>query len=261
MEIIPPGYKFNPTDQELIWHYLYKKVNGKPLPCNAIIDCDIYGGDSSWRKMFDDREVETLYFFTKLRNWSTQKNGCSSRVVRATKFGTWRCQSDMKIYAGKKHVGSKRAFSFIEKKKEEEPKKKGSRRTNGWTMHEYRLDGCLVHQKEHNSSDYGYVVSRISRPRCMRKDEGESISSQIASEQDAPFPEELNQDNNKGKLISSQIECEQDAPFPEELNQDSNKVEGTEVLPGYSIEVDINDEWLSCFLEDTDLNNLSFLWQ
>ena len=120
---LPKGYRFYPTDQELI-DYLYDKVNDRPLPCNAIIDCDIYGGDSSWRKMFDDREEESLYFFTKLRNRGTQKNGSSSRAMRATKFGTWRAQSDMEIYAGKIHIGSKRTFTLIEKKKEEEPHKR-----------------------------------------------------------------------------------------------------------------------------------------
>ncbi|KAI9072352.1 hypothetical protein K1719_045684 [Acacia pycnantha] len=231
---VPPGFKFNPTDQELIWHYLYKMANGKPLPCNAIIDCDIYGGDGSWRKMFEDREGESLHFFTRLRNFSTQRNGSSSRVVRATKFGTWRGQSDMKIYAGKKHIGSKRTFSFIEKKKnEEEHMIKGSKKTNGWTMHEYRLDGCLMHQKEQNSSDYGYVVSRISRPRHMRRDEGESISSLI--------------------------ECEQNPLFPEELKQESNKFEGAEMFPDDNLEVDMNYEWLTYFLEDKDLDNFSFL--
>ena len=122
---LPSGYMFNPTDQQLVYDYLYKKANGRPLPCGAIKECDIYGDVSSWRNMFMDTEEESLHFFNRLN----QKSGSSSRVGRATEFGTWKCQSDTKIYAAHLHIGSKRTFSFIEKKSKEDARKnKGERK-------------------------------------------------------------------------------------------------------------------------------------
>ncbi|KAI4331765.1 hypothetical protein L6164_016722 [Bauhinia variegata] len=38
----PPGFKFCPTDQELIYFYLRKKVNNENLPTNPIKEVNIY---------------------------------------------------------------------------------------------------------------------------------------------------------------------------------------------------------------------------
>ncbi|KAK0592656.1 hypothetical protein LWI29_022994 [Acer saccharum] len=44
------GYRFNPTDQELIVHFLYNKVHGNLLPSpNPVIECDVYGGNCPWK--------------------------------------------------------------------------------------------------------------------------------------------------------------------------------------------------------------------
>ena len=32
------GYKFRPTDYDLIVHYLIKKILDQPLPCNRVVD-------------------------------------------------------------------------------------------------------------------------------------------------------------------------------------------------------------------------------
>jgi hypothetical protein len=36
------GYRFLPTDEELVYHYLIKKVLGQPLPSNRIHVDDLY---------------------------------------------------------------------------------------------------------------------------------------------------------------------------------------------------------------------------
>ncbi|KAL0335580.1 UNVERIFIED_CONTAM: NAC domain-containing protein 46 [Sesamum radiatum] len=35
---LPPGYRFVPTDEELILFYLQNKVCFRPLPCEAVKD-------------------------------------------------------------------------------------------------------------------------------------------------------------------------------------------------------------------------------
>nr|DAD31428.1 TPA_asm: hypothetical protein HUJ06_010279 [Nelumbo nucifera] len=35
---LPVGYRFIPTDQELVLHYLLNKLQSKPLPCSVIVD-------------------------------------------------------------------------------------------------------------------------------------------------------------------------------------------------------------------------------
>lgn len=38
----PPGFKFNPTDEELIECYLKPKVQKQQVPCGIIFDADLY---------------------------------------------------------------------------------------------------------------------------------------------------------------------------------------------------------------------------
>jgi len=42
---LPPGFRFHPTDEELILHYLRKKVASIPLPVAIIAEVDIYKFD------------------------------------------------------------------------------------------------------------------------------------------------------------------------------------------------------------------------
>ena len=42
---LPPGYRFNPTDAEMIVYYLRKKVDHQPLPPNKIIEVNLYAYD------------------------------------------------------------------------------------------------------------------------------------------------------------------------------------------------------------------------
>jgi hypothetical protein len=43
---LPPGFRFHPTDEELVLHYLKKKTSAVPLPINSIIrDIDLYKYD------------------------------------------------------------------------------------------------------------------------------------------------------------------------------------------------------------------------
>lgn len=42
---LPPGFRFHPTDEELVVHYLKKKVASAPLPVSIIAEVDLYKFD------------------------------------------------------------------------------------------------------------------------------------------------------------------------------------------------------------------------
>ncbi|XP_031265997.1 NAC transcription factor 56-like [Pistacia vera] len=146
---IPLCYRFDPTDEEIILHYLYNKTHGFPLSSSsAMIDCDLYDETDAWKNFFKATRETTLYFFTKLR----KKSEKGSRVERATGSGTWRTQGDEHLYNGgdrRQHIGYKRSLTFIPKKTEEKGK---------WVMKEYRLHDSLLRNKK---SDL--VVCRIKK--------------------------------------------------------------------------------------------------
>ena len=138
-----PYFRFRPTDVEIVEHYLYNKVHGLLLSSNhVLIECDLYGEKDSWswRKYFKDSDETSLYFFTKLKKVTT--NG--SRIQRSTPYGTWKLNSDKPIYrdkAKKDQIGSMRSLSYMPHK--------GFKSTIGrWVMHEFRLAGSLLCNKQ-----------------------------------------------------------------------------------------------------------------
>lgn len=39
---LPPGFRFHPTDEELVLHYLCRKIGGQTLPVPIIAEVDLY---------------------------------------------------------------------------------------------------------------------------------------------------------------------------------------------------------------------------
>ncbi|XP_031266120.1 NAC domain-containing protein JA2L-like [Pistacia vera] len=153
MDCLPLCFRFDPTDEEIIF-YLYHKVYGLQLPSNAVIDCDVYHESHVWKKLLEERREDRLYVFTKL-----DKKIGRSKVGRVTESGTWRSQHDKDVYMSvdggekKQHVGYKKSFTFVPKEKNEEKRK--------WVMHEYRLHESLV-PANINPFDL-YVLCRIKK--------------------------------------------------------------------------------------------------
>ncbi|KAK4839704.1 hypothetical protein QYF36_024185 [Acer negundo] len=153
-EVPAVGYRFDPTDKELVVDYLFHKVHGNPLPSTtAVKECDVYGDSHAWKGLFEAMEEDTLYFFTRLKK-KTEKG---KRIDRTTDSGTWKGQQgDKEIFCYNDnhqmvHVGSRRNFSFI-------PKEGIQETCCTWVMHEYRLDGCLLNQNNNS-----YVLCRIKK--------------------------------------------------------------------------------------------------
>ena len=45
LTMLPAGYKFLPTDEELFLHYLQPKVSGSQMPVNVIPEIDLQNYD------------------------------------------------------------------------------------------------------------------------------------------------------------------------------------------------------------------------
>ncbi|KAH7442780.1 hypothetical protein KP509_02G001600 [Ceratopteris richardii] len=83
---LPPGFRFHPTDEELVVHYLKNKVSSRPLPVPIIAEIDLYKfdpwdlpgkaicGESEW------------YFFTP----RDRKYPNGARPNRAAGSGYWK---------------------------------------------------------------------------------------------------------------------------------------------------------------------------
>ncbi|KAI4979785.1 hypothetical protein ZWY2020_016538 [Hordeum vulgare] len=134
---LPPGFRFHPTDEELVVHYLKKKAAKAPLPVTIIAEVDLYKFDP-WelpeKATFGEHE---WYFFSP----RDRKYPNGARPNRAATSGYWKATgTDKPILAsatgcGREKVGVKKALVFYRGKPPRGLK------TN-WIMHEYRLTGA-----------------------------------------------------------------------------------------------------------------------
>nr|QIM56792.1 NAC domain-containing protein 1 [Phyllostachys edulis] len=132
--MLPPGFRFHPTDEELILHYLRNRAASSPCPVDIIADVDIYKFDP-WdlpsKAAYGDKE---WYFFSPRER--KYPNGI--RPNRAAGSGYWKATgTDKPIHSSAtgESVGVKKALVFY---KGRPPK---GTKTN-WIMHEYRLDSA-----------------------------------------------------------------------------------------------------------------------
>ncbi|KAG0500399.1 hypothetical protein HPP92_000471 [Vanilla planifolia] len=129
---LPPGFRFHPTDQELISCYLNKKVTASlPAEWDIIADVDLYKfnpWDLPEKAFFG--EDEWFFFSPRDRKYP---NGV--RPNRAAASGYWKATgTDKPILAagGTQCIGVKKALVFYKGRPPKGVKTE-------WVMHEYRL--------------------------------------------------------------------------------------------------------------------------
>ncbi|CAN1238551.1 NAC domain containing protein 52, partial [Linum grandiflorum] len=129
--VLAPGFRFHPTDEELVIYYLKRKVGNKPVRFNAIAEVDIYKNEP-WeladKSRLKSRDQE-WYFFSAL----DKKYGNGARMNRATGKGYWKATGkDREIRRDNQLLAMKKTLVF------HSGRAPGGQRTN-WVMHEYRL--------------------------------------------------------------------------------------------------------------------------
>lgn len=175
-EHLPPGFRFHPTDEELIMYYLRNQATSRPCPVSIIPEVDVYKFDP-WelpeKAEFGEKE---WYFFTP----RDRKYPNGVRPNRAAVSGYWKATgTDKAIYSGSKYVGIKKALVFY---KGRPPK--GIK--TDWIMHEYRLSESRSQPTRPNGSMRldDWVLCRIYK----KKNLGRAIEM-MKVEEDTQQPE------------------------------------------------------------------------
>ncbi|OIT33342.1 PREDICTED: NAC transcription factor 29-like [Nicotiana attenuata] len=158
---LPPGFRFHPTDEELIMYYLRYQATSRPCPVSIIPEVDLYKFDP-WelpeKAEFGENE---WYFFTP----RDRKYPNGVRPNRAAVSGYWKATgTDKAIYSASKYVGVKKALVFYKGKPPKGVK-------TDWIMHEYRLNESRSQPNKQSGSMRldDWVLCRIYKKKNMGK--------------------------------------------------------------------------------------------
>ncbi|PSS05059.1 NAC domain-containing protein [Actinidia chinensis var. chinensis] len=169
---LAPGFRFHPTDEELVVYYLKCKISGKSFRFDAIAEIDVYKSepvDLPDKSRLKGKDLE-WYFFSLL----DKKYGNGSRTNRATERGYWKTTGkDRPVFHKAQTVGMKKTLVY------HSGRAPRGERTN-WVMHEYRLIDEQL-EKSGNFQD-AFVLCRIFQKSGSGPKNGEQYG--------APFIEE-----------------------------------------------------------------------
>ncbi|KAI3472442.1 hypothetical protein Pfo_029562 [Paulownia fortunei] len=153
---MPPGYRFRPTDDELIVEYLMKKVNNEGLPRNRIYMVKLYDfNPENLVERYKGSGENEWYFFTPRE----KKYRGGSRPKRAAGDGYWKATgADKTIVHNGEEVGYRKSLLY------HKGRPPGGDRTC-WLMNEYRLKNPPppVQTSENSMRLDDWVLCRIHR--------------------------------------------------------------------------------------------------
>ncbi|XP_027364681.1 NAC domain-containing protein 30 [Abrus precatorius] len=149
---VPPGFRFHPTEEELVGYYLKRKINCLKIDLDVIVEIDLYKiepWDIQDRCKLGYEQQNEWYFFSH----KDKKYPTGTRTNRATAAGFWKATGrDKAVMSKNRIIGMRKTLVFYK------GRAPNGRKTD-WIMHEYR------HQtSEHGPpQEEGWVVCRAFR--------------------------------------------------------------------------------------------------
>ncbi|KAG2712488.1 hypothetical protein I3760_04G128400 [Carya illinoinensis] len=158
---LPAGYRFRPTDEELIICYLKKKLLNQHLPIHKIVEVNLYAYNPDflaekyrdYQQQYQSYKGEYQLFIFTARNRKYPKG---RRPNRAAGDGYWKARGpDRKIISNETVVGYRRRLAFYIGKSP-----KGAK--TDWTMHEFRVEDSPCSERGPNGMKLDdWVLCRI----------------------------------------------------------------------------------------------------
>ncbi|KAL8251274.1 hypothetical protein R6Q59_034967 [Mikania micrantha] len=196
---LPPGFRFHPTDEELVMHYLCRKCASQTISVPIIAEIDLYKFDP-WQlpgmALYGEKE---WYFFSP----RDRKYPNGSRPNRAAGTGYWKATGADKPIGKPKTVGIKKALVFYAGKAPRGVK------TN-WIMHEYRLANVdrSAGKRTNNLRLDDWVLCRIyNKKGVLEKHLNSDIKSSPSSDIEVDIkPEIITSYSPVNKIPSVQVQ-------------------------------------------------------
>ncbi|WOL06817.1 NAC domain-containing protein [Canna indica] len=251
---LPPGFRFHPTDEELVVDYLVRKAAGQRLPVPIIAEVDLYKfepWDLPEMALFGKKE---WYFFTP----RDRKYQNGSRPNRTAGRGYWKATGADKPVTppgSSRSLGIKKALVFYNGKAPKGVK-------TDWIMHEYRLadvDRSANNKKGSLRLDDCVLCRLYNKKSSWEKmQQNKQQQQQIASLTKIAEFLESNDDAGSDTLWTSDSDVEHDDPL-RHGNKQSQPLQGVQHNAGslqMVEEVKEESDWFT----DLNLDDFQSSW-
>ncbi|KAI9116528.1 hypothetical protein K1719_012695 [Acacia pycnantha] len=156
---VPPGFRFHPTEEELLYYYLRKKVSFEAIDLDVIREVDLNKlepWDLKEKCRIGSGPQNEWYFFSH----KDKKYPTGTRTNRATMAGFWKATGrDKAIFmSNSKRIGMRKTLVFYTGRAPHGQK-------TDWIMHEYRLDQDDADQLQED----GWVVCRVFKKKNFNR--------------------------------------------------------------------------------------------
>lgn len=137
---LPPGFRFYPSDEELVCHYLHKKIAHEDVSKGTLVDVDLHTCEPWQLPEVAKLNSKEWYFFS----FRDRKYATGFRTNRATISGYWKATGKDRTVVDPRTncvVGMRKTLVFYKNRAPNGIK-------TGWIMHEFRLENPLIPPKE-----------------------------------------------------------------------------------------------------------------
>ncbi|KAL4326309.1 hypothetical protein GQ457_11G003260 [Hibiscus cannabinus] len=137
---LPPGFRFYPSDEELVCHYLFKKIANEEASKGTLVDIDLHTCEPWQLPEVAKLNASEWYFFS----FRDRKYATGFRTNRATMSGYWKATGKDRTVVDPRTqevVGMRKTLVFYQNRAPNGTK-------TGWIMHEFRLETPHMPPKE-----------------------------------------------------------------------------------------------------------------
>ncbi|KAK2643316.1 hypothetical protein Ddye_025079 [Dipteronia dyeriana] len=195
----PPGFRFHPSDEELIVHYLQNKVNSCSIPATIMAEVDLYK-HNPWelpeKALFGEQEWAAGVGYWKATATDKPIFGCSGLKRLGVKKA-------LVFYTGRAPRGVKTDWVMNEYRLfDTTTSLKGSMRLDDWVLCRVRLKdkGMLRHTREvHDTSNTDMITDSLYKDRQL-------LESTVLSDQNLSPIETISSESCQGNKKGNSFE-------------------------------------------------------
>ncbi|KAK9140484.1 hypothetical protein Scep_010165 [Stephania cephalantha] len=139
-DTLPPGFRFAPSDEELVCHYLYDKITNKRASNDTMVEVNLHLCEPWQLPEMAKLGANEWYFFT----FRDRKYSTGFRSNRATSSGYWKATGKDRAVVhptSNAVVGMRKTLVFYNGRAPNGIK-------SGWVLHEFRLENGQMPPKE-----------------------------------------------------------------------------------------------------------------